>query len=94
MGHSDWVTSIVSGHKIKDKSDSNLLVSGSRDRSLIIWSLDQDVKEDSEYFGQPWKSLTGHDHFVSDISLSSKESALPAWLFPRGQPVCSVDFMG
>ncbi len=37
MGHSDWVTSIVSGHKIKDKTDSNLLVSGSRDRSLIIW---------------------------------------------------------
>ena len=38
-GHSNWVTSIVSGYAQKENEDSPVLVSGSRDKTLIIWKL-------------------------------------------------------
>jgi len=38
-GHSDWVTSIVAGYSQKENEDPNILISGSRDKSIIIWKL-------------------------------------------------------
>jgi len=48
------------------------LLSGSRDKTLIRWNLDdkKDDEEDSEW-GQPRKMFTGHSHFVSEIQLTS-----------------------
>lgn len=60
--HKGWVTCIATSSENPD-----MLVSGSRDKTLIVWSL---TREDGQY-GYPKKILTGHSHFVSDVALSS-----------------------
>lgn len=60
-GHSDWVTSIAS-----PIVDSDMILSASRDKSIVVWSLSRD-----EAFGHPKKRLTGHGHFVQDVVISS-----------------------
>jgi len=69
-GHSDWVTSIVAGFSLKDNEDSPVLVSGSRDKTLIIWKLYEE--EADGFYGVPYRQLTGHNHFVSDLALSQE----------------------
>lgn len=71
-GHNGWVTSIVSGHSQKENEDSPVLISGSRDKTLIVWKLYE--RGEGGYYGLPFKSLTGHEHFISDISLSHDNS--------------------
>lgn len=44
-----------------------MLLSGSRDKSLIIWNL---TRDESQY-GYPKRSLHGHSHIVSDCVISS-----------------------
>jgi guanine nucleotide-binding protein subunit beta-2-like 1 protein len=61
-GHNGWVTSLATSATRPD-----LLVSGSRDKHLIIWKL---TKEHNNY-GTALKRLTGHNHFVSDVVISS-----------------------
>ena len=39
QGHNDWVTSIAVGHSQKEGEDSNILISGSRDKNLIVWNV-------------------------------------------------------
>jgi len=48
------------------------LISGSRDRTLIIWDLNTNVSDgdDEKDWGQPRKVMTGHSHFISDLDLS------------------------
>lgn len=77
-GHRDWVTSIATGNPIagKEGQESNVIVTGSRDRTLMIWKVTGDVEEIDEtdanrLYGVPLKSLTGHNHFVSDVTLSA-----------------------
>merc|ERR1712008_350492 len=60
-GHSDWVTCIST-----TLEQSDVLLSSSRDKTIIMWTL-----EGSENFGTPRKSLTGHSHYVQDIAISS-----------------------
>lgn len=74
-GHNDWVTCITTGHPLKENDESQVLVSGSRDKTLMVWKLtgDADAGDETEQnrlYGVPLKSLTGHNHFVSDIALS------------------------
>jgi guanine nucleotide-binding protein subunit beta-2-like 1 protein len=74
-GHNDWVTSIVTGHSTKENEESPVLLSGSRDRTLLIWKLtggDEEVDETAanRLYGVPLKALTGHNHFISDVALS------------------------
>jgi WD40 repeat protein len=45
----------------------NMLLSASRDKSLIIWNL---TRDESAY-GYPKRSLHGHSHIVSDCVISS-----------------------
>ena len=40
----------------------NMLLSGSRDKNLIIWNLTRN----EEAYGYPKRSLQGHSHIVSD----------------------------
>jgi guanine nucleotide-binding protein subunit beta-2-like 1 protein len=62
-GHSGWVTQIAT-----TPQDPNLIISASRDKTLIVWELN---KDDEENYGIPSRCLTGHNHFVSDVVLSS-----------------------
>lgn len=39
-----------------------MLLSGSRDKTLIIWNLTRDETQ----YGYPKRSLKGHSHIVSD----------------------------
>eukprot|EP01015_Nassula_variabilis_P026035 TRINITY_DN5156_c0_g1_i2.p1 TRINITY_DN5156_c0_g1~~TRINITY_DN5156_c0_g1_i2.p1 ORF type:complete len:355 (-),score=77.74 TRINITY_DN5156_c0_g1_i2:222-1286(-) len=76
QGHRDWVTSIVAGHSLRENEDSPILVSGSRDKSVMIWRLDPESAEDhpQRLYGTPYRQLTGHNHFVSDLALSNDNS--------------------
>jgi len=62
-GHTGWVTQIATNPVYK-----NVLISASRDKSIIIWNLDDGG---SVLTGKPVKSLHGHGHFVSDVVMSS-----------------------
>jgi len=62
VGHGGWVTCLATSAAKPD-----MLVSGSRDRSLIIWKLTKDQTN----YGYAVKSLHGHNHFVSDCVVSS-----------------------
>lgn len=44
----------------------NMLLSGSRDKTLIVWNL---TRDESSY-GYPKRSLHGHSHIVSDCVCS------------------------
>ena len=68
-GHGGWVTGLCTGNE--DKQD--LLVSVSRDKSLLIWKLDVDYRDSfvSTFSGRPHRSLQGHSHYISDVVLSS-----------------------
>jgi len=65
-GHSGWVTSIATPSL--NVSNQNWILTGSRDKSLIIWNL---TRESDQNYGVPYKSLHGHSHFVQDITISS-----------------------
>lgn len=61
QGHTDWVTTLTTSPV------GNLLLSGSRDKSLIMWELTRD----ESHYGIPKKALKGHSHFISDVVMSS-----------------------
>lgn len=47
----------------------NMLLSGSRDKTLIVWNLTRD----DQNYGYPKRSLHGHSHIVSDCVRSLEE---------------------
>jgi guanine nucleotide-binding protein subunit beta-2-like 1 protein len=61
-GHANWVTTLATTDQ-----DAGMVLSGSRDKTTIVWRITGDPEE----FGTPIKSLRGHSHFVSDITISS-----------------------
>jgi len=61
-GHRNWVTSIATTYE-----QSNLVVSASRDKTLMVWEL----TPDGEQVGYARRSLTGHGQPVSSVVLSS-----------------------
>lgn len=71
-GHNGWVTCLASS-----PSNPNLLVSGSRDKTLIIWDL---TREQINY-GVPKRLLKGHQHIVQDcvISLDGQYALSASW---------------
>ena len=52
-----------------------MLLSGSRDHSLIIWNLTRDETQ----YGYPKRALKGHSHIVSDCVRPPTE---PTWPIP------------
>eukprot|EP01134_Creolimax_fragrantissima_P003275 CFRG3275T1 len=62
-GHSGWVTKIASSPVYPD-----LLVSASRDKTIIVWLL---TPQDQDKQGVAKRRLHGHGHFVSDVVISS-----------------------
>ncbi|PIA33509.1 hypothetical protein AQUCO_04100148v1 [Aquilegia coerulea] len=61
-GHSDIVTAIAT-----PIDNSDMIVSSSRDKSILVWHLTQE----QDTYGVPKRRLTGHSHFVQDVVLSS-----------------------
>ena len=83
-GHGGAITSLVCG---EDNDGAPLLLSGSRDKSIIQWKLNlegEEVKVENEddkeikktLMGKPLKSLHGHNHFVSSLALNSDNTKL------------------
>ena len=60
-GHAGWVTCIATSEVKPD-----LLVSGSRDHTVIAWTLTRDA----ETLAVPTRRLMGHKHNISDVQLS------------------------
>uniref|UniRef100_A0A0K0DH24 Small ribosomal subunit protein RACK1 n=1 Tax=Angiostrongylus cantonensis TaxID=6313 RepID=A0A0K0DH24_ANGCA len=65
-GHNGWVTQIATF----TRNDKNTVISSSRDRTIILWDVDN-FAIDIDAIGRPVKALTGHNHFVSDVAISS-----------------------
>lgn len=65
-GHGGWVTSIATA----DAGDKQIVVSASRDKTLIKWDVSPQAKT-SEVAGRPIRSLVGHSDFVQDVQISS-----------------------
>jgi len=65
-GHGDWVTSLAT-----TPEDSNLLLSSSRDKSVIVWQFTGANSGDDDSYGFARRALRGHSHFVSDVVISS-----------------------
>jgi len=63
-GHGDWVTSIAT-----TAEDPNLILSSSRDKSVMVWTLTGGSGGDE--YGYARRALRGHNHFVSDVVISS-----------------------
>ncbi|WFC98362.1 cross-pathway control WD-repeat protein cpc2 [Malassezia yamatoensis] len=61
-GHKGWVTAIATSQENPD-----LLLTASRDKTVIVWQLSRDETN----YGYPKKILHGHNHFVSDVVISS-----------------------
>ena len=83
-GHGGAVTSLVCG---ENSDGSPLLLSGSRDKSIIRWELNfegikVDYKDDQEnakekiLVGKPLRSFHGHNHFISSLALNSDSTKL------------------
>jgi WD40 repeat protein len=58
QGHSGWVTSIATTYE-----QSNLVVSGSRDKTAMVWELTPDNNESPGYAR---RCLHGHNQAVCD----------------------------
>ena len=59
----------------------NMLLSASRDKTLIIWNLTRDETQ----YGYPKRSLHGHSHIVSDCVCSPHAWHLRLRLRPPGR---------
>jgi guanine nucleotide-binding protein subunit beta-2-like 1 protein len=73
QGHIDWVTSIATTY-----DESNVVVSGSRDKKVMIWELTPDgqgrasaVEGEQDSVGYARRALTGHNNAVASVTLSS-----------------------
>ncbi|KAI3387646.1 hypothetical protein SNEBB_008362 [Seison nebaliae] len=65
VGHKGWVTQIATV-----EGSENTLISTSRDKTLMVWDLN-DIGEDDQIQGTPKVALRGHNHFVSDVAIST-----------------------
>jgi len=70
-GHKGWVTCIGTSAE-----DPNKVLSGSRDKTIIVWKLNEGQpitnEEDGDtQLGQMQRRLVGHHHFVQDLDISS-----------------------
>jgi hypothetical protein len=78
--HGGWVTSLAVGEELVGKDKVEFLLSGSRDRTLIKWKID-DKKDDDEdrEWGKPKKMYTGKlntetsNYFNRPLSLHQRD---------------------
>uniref|UniRef100_A0A0A9XRS2 Small ribosomal subunit protein RACK1 n=1 Tax=Lygus hesperus TaxID=30085 RepID=A0A0A9XRS2_LYGHE len=87
-GHNGWVTAIAVGRT----EETDLVISASRDKSLIIWDTANNI---------PKKRLIGHNHFVQDVAITPdcKHAISGSWdgslrLWDLQQGVSKIRFVG
>jgi len=77
--------------------DPNMIVSASRDKTILVWNLTRD----GENYGYARRALRGHNHFVSDVVISSDgqfalsgswDATLRLWDINSGR--CTRRFVG
>ena len=51
--------------------DPNLILSASRDKSVLVWRLTHSNSGEDDSYGYAQRALRGHSHFVSDVVISS-----------------------
>jgi guanine nucleotide-binding protein subunit beta-2-like 1 protein len=75
-GHNGWVTAMQLGNT----GSKEFLISGSRDKTLLIWDVNKEM-DDGEELGKPKKMLKGHSHFIQELALSndSKHCVTASW---------------
>jgi WD40 repeat protein len=62
------VTSIASPVSL---DGPDILLSSSRDKSVILWTLTREEAGPTGAYGFPRRALRGHSHFVQDVVISS-----------------------
>ncbi|KAK9474723.1 40S ribosomal protein RACK1 [Dipodascopsis tothii] len=86
-GHAGWVTSLAT-----TPENPNLLLSASRDKTLIVWNL----TPGEQSYGAPKRSLHGHSHIIQDCVISSDglyalsaswDKTIRLWLLETGETV-------
>lgn len=91
-GHNGWVTALATSAEKPD-----LLVSASRDKTLITWQLTRDEHS----YGVAKRSLRGHSHIVQDVAIApdgvfafsaSWDNTLRLWNMETGE--CTRRFVG
>lgn len=91
QGHNGWVTSLSTC-----AGNPDLLLSSSRDKTLIAWQL---TKDDQQY-GIAKRAFKGHSHIVQDCQLTpdgqyaisgSWDKTLRLWRIEDGETVCRFD---
>lgn len=65
-GHNGWVSALATSSQ-----NAELLVSGGRDKTLMMWKVDTTNDVQPEEI-QPVKSLHGHSHFIQDVCLDNE----------------------
>lgn len=77
-GHRGEVTRLVAGAATADVPESRMLLSASRDKSILVWRLSPGEAEAgrAQPFGTALRALRGHNHFVSDLVLSKDNQHL------------------
>jgi guanine nucleotide-binding protein subunit beta-2-like 1 protein len=59
------------GEKTEGETTSEFLITGGRDKSIILWDIvDKGDTEVDKEWAVPKKVLKGHSHFISDLTLS------------------------
>ena len=96
-GHGGWVTSIAA-----PMDNSNTLISGSRDRSVIQWQLTSASEaQTTGECGYAKRRMDGHSNFIQDVQISSDsqyglssswDNSLRLWDLATG--ACTSRFVG
>lgn len=91
QGHNGWVTALSTC-----PANPDLLLSSSRDKSLIVWQLTRDENQ----YGVAKRALKGHSHIVQDCQLTpdgryalsgSWDKTLRLWNIEDGECVTRFD---